>query len=218
MALAIFDLDNTLIAGDSDHAWGEFLVDQGIVNELHYRQTNDKFFQDYQKGTLIIEDYLAFALEPLAKNTLANLYAWRQAFFQEKIIPLMLPKALDLIARHRARQDVLMIVTATNQFVTEPIAQALGIEHLIATMPERNEHGFTGKVSGIPSFQEGKVTRLKQWLEAHPYSMTGSYFYSDSHNDLPLMKLVEYPVAIDPDDILKRYCIAHHWPIKSLRN
>lgn len=218
MALAIFDLDNTLIAGDSDHAWGEYLVEQGVVDAEHYRQKNDKFYQDYQNGCLAIEEYLRFALEPLARNTLDDLYKWRRAFFEDKIKPLMLPKAAQLIARHRHNNDILLIITATNRFVTEPIAQALGIEHLIATEPELNQHGFTGKVTGIPSFKEGKISRLKQWLSTRPYSLEGAYFYSDSHNDLPLMKLVEFPVAIDPDDELRSYCDAHQWPIHSLRN
>lgn len=218
MALAIFDLDNTLIAGDSDHAWGEYLVEQGVVDAAYYQQKNNQFYQDYQNGSLVIEDYLDFALAPLANNTLEDLHQWRQAFFEHKIKPLMLPQATQLITEHTNNNDTLLIITATNRFVTEPIAAAFGITHLIATEPEKDQQGYTGKVAGVPSFKDGKITRLKQWLDLHPHSMEGSYFYSDSHNDLPLLKLVEYPVAIDPDDELRNYCEVQGWPIRSLRH
>ena len=217
MALAIFDLDNTLIAGDSDHAWGEYLVEQGIVDEKIYKDSNDKFLKDYQNGNLNIEEYLAFALQPLAKHPIKDLHNWRQDFFERKIQPLILPKALELIAHHRTQGDFLLIITATNRFVTELIAQALEVDHLIATEPEQNEQGYTGRVSGTPSYKEGKIVRLNEWLSEQEYDMEGAYFYSDSHNDLPLLKLVEYPIAIDPDDTLRKYCETHHWPIRSLR-
>lgn len=218
MALVIFDLDHTLIAGDSDHAWGEFLVERKIVDAEYYKYHNDKFYHDYQTGLLKIEEYLSFALQPLAENSLENLLAWREEFITEKITPLMLVKAKALIARHRAQNDTLLIITATNRFVTEPIAQLLGINDLIATDPEQTKQGFTGKVSGTPSFKEGKITRLNAWLENKQLSMKGSYFYSDSHNDLPLLKVVDNPVAVDPDEILRAHCEAHNWPIKSLRD
>jgi HAD superfamily hydrolase (TIGR01490 family) len=218
VALVIFDLDNTLIAGDSDHAWGEYLVEHKIVDAKYYKKKNDQFFQDYQSGQLIIEEYLAFALEPLAKNTLDNLLKWRKAFLTEKILPIMLPKAKELIAKHRKKGDYLLIITATNHFVTELIAQLLQVDDLIATVPEKNDNGFTGNISGTPSFKEGKITRLNEWLKNNNHVMSGSYFYSDSHNDLPLLKLVDNPIAIDPDDILKTYCEKNNWPVQTLRN
>lgn len=218
MALAIFDLDNTLIAGDSDHSWGEFLVEQGIVDALTYKQANDKFYQDYLDGTLDIFEYLEFALAPLAQLPSPQLEQLREQFLEQKIMPLMLPKAEQLIEEHRTAGDTLLIITATNRFVTERIAETLGISNLIATEPELINQTFTGKVSGTPSFKEGKVTRLKEWLEEHPHDLTGSYFYSDSHNDIPLMQLVENPIAIDPDEKLREYCEQHEWRIESLRH
>jgi len=218
VALVIFDLDNTLIAGDSDHAWGEFLVERKIVDAEYYQAKNDQFFKDYQSGGLVIEEYLAFALEPLANNNLDDLLAWREAFIAEKILPLMLPKAKALIEKHRKQGDYLLIITATNHFVTERIAQLLEVDDLIATEPEKNNQGFTGNISGTPSFKEGKITRLNEWLETHNHSMTGSYFYSDSHNDLPLLKLVDNPIAVDPDDTLEAYCEKNNWPVQTLRN
>ena len=216
--MVIFDLDNTLIAGDSDHAWGEFLVERKIVDAEYYQAKNDQFFKDYQSGGLVIEEYLAFALEPLANNNLDDLLAWREAFIAEKILPLMLPKAKALIEKHRKQGDYLLIITATNHFVTERIAQLLEVDDLIATEPEKNNQGFTGNISGTPSFKEGKITRLNEWLETHNHSMTGSYFYSDSHNDLPLLKLVDNPIAVDPDDTLEAYCEKNNWPVQTLRN
>jgi HAD superfamily hydrolase (TIGR01490 family) len=218
VALVIFDLDNTLIAGDSDHAWGEFLVEQKIVDADYYQTKNDQFFQDYQSGSLVIEEYLAFALEPLAKHTLEDLLSWREDFLSEKILPLMLPKAKALIEKHRKQGDYLLIITATNHFVTELIAKLLNVDDLIATNPEQNSVGFTGKVAGTPSFKEGKITRLNEWLKCNNHSMTGSYFYSDSHNDLPLLQLVDNPVAIDPDETLRTYCEKNNWVIQSLRD
>ena len=217
MALVIFDLDNTLIAGDSDHAWGECLVERKIVDADYYQAKNDQFFQDYHSGNLVIEEYLAFALEPLANNTLDNLLSWRETFIEEKILPIMLPKAKALIEKHRQQGDFLLIITATNHFVTELIAQLLGVDDIIATIPEKNNTGFTGNISGTPSFKEGKITRLNEWLKDNNHSMSDSYFYSDSHNDLPLLKLVDNPIAVDPDTILKAYCEKNNWPIQSLR-
>jgi len=218
VALVIFDLDNTLIAGDSDHAWGEFLVERKIVDAAYYQAKNDQFFQDYQSGNLIIEEYLAFALEPLANNTLDDLLSWREDFLTKKIIPLMLPKAKALIEKHRKQGDYLLIITATNHFVTERIAQLLEVDDLIATEPEKDNHGYTGKIAGTPSFKEGKITRLNEWLKSNNYSMKGSYFYSDSHNDIPLLELVDNPVAVDPDETLRAYCEKNQWPIQTLRN
>ena len=178
---------------------------------------NDKFLKDYQNGELNIEEYLAFALKPLAEHSTENLHNWRQDFFETKIQPIILPKAVELITHHREQGDFLLIITATNRFVTELIAQALNVDHLIATEPEQDEQGYTGRVYGTPSYREGKISRLNDWLSKEDHSIEGAYFYSDSHNDLPLLELVEHPIAVDPDDVLRKYCETHHWPIRSLR-
>ncbi len=218
MALAIFDLDNTLIGGDSDHAWGEFLVEQGVVDATLYRQANDRFYEDYQAGALDILQYLEFALAPLAAHEPRTLHQWREQFIREKIQPLMLPKAEALISEHRGKGDTLLIITATNRFVTEPIAEALDIPNLIATEPEHIDGRYTGKVAGTPSFQEGKIHRLEDWLREQNTDMEGSYFYSDSHNDLPLLEQVSFPVAVDPDDTLRATSEQRGWPIITLRD
>jgi len=218
VTLAIFDLDNTLIAGDSDYLWGQYLVDQGIVNRDEYEAANARFYEDYKQGQLDIREFLNFALQPLAQHDPEQLYAWRADFVREKIEPILLPAARRLIEEHRSIGDTLMIITATNRFVTEPIARLYGIEHLIATTPEFKEGRYTGHYEGTPCFQEGKVTRLDEWLNQHECSLEGSWFYSDSHNDLPLLGRVRHPVAVDPDDILRQHATQESWPVLSLRN
>jgi HAD superfamily hydrolase (TIGR01490 family) len=218
VTLAIFDLDNTLIAGDSDYLWGQYLVDQGIVNRGEYETANARFYEDYKQGQLDIREFLNFALQPLAQHDPEQLYAWRSEFVRTKIEPILLPAARRLIEEHRSIGDTLMIITATNRFVTEPIARLYGIEHLIATKPEFKDGRYTGQYEGIPCFQEGKVTRLDEWLNQHQRSLEGSWFYSDSHNDLPLLGLVCHPVAVDPDDILSQYANQQGWPLLSLRH
>lgn len=218
LSLAIFDLDNTLIAGDSDHLWGEFLIEQQHVNGVEFARQNDRFYQDYQNGTLDIEAYLAFALAPLTRFSASELTELHRQFMQEKISPLMLDKAADLIEQHRRQGDTLLIITATNRFVTAPIAERLGIANLLASEPEVVDGRYTGKACGIPCFQEGKVKRLQHWLEQEQQSMAMSYFYSDSANDLPLLKQVTHPVAVDPDPRLLQYAKEHNWPIISLRD
>ncbi|WP_396588306.1 HAD family hydrolase [Bermanella sp. R86510] len=218
MALAIFDLDNTLIAGDSDHGWGEFLVEQGIVDQHLYQEKNDYYFQQYQQGKLDILDYLQFSLQPLTQHDLATLHKLRDQFVAEKIIPIITQKSRELLAKHRQAGDYLLIITATNLFVTEPIAKELGVDDIIATEPEFIDGAYTGKVAGIPSFQDGKVKRLTEWLAQNELSLQGSYFYSDSQNDLPLLKQVDYPVAVDADPTLLQYAQDHDWPIISLRD
>lgn len=218
MALAIFDLDNTLLAGDSDHAWGEFLVEKGIVDAELYQQANDQFLKDYQTGNLDIQAYLEFALKPLSTHSLTELHALREAFFETKIKPMMLPKAFDLLQSHRDKGDFLLIITATNRFVTEIIAKAFGVDDLIATNPEMIDNTFTGKVAGTPSFKEGKITRLNEWLSDKQHTLSGAFFYSDSHNDTPLLEVVDFPIAVDPDDILRQTSINNNWPIQSLRD
>ncbi len=179
MTLAIFDLDNTLLAGDSDHAWGEFLVEESIVDAEEYRKANDRFYQEYLNGELDIMHYLSFALQPLARHDMKQLLAWREQFVEKKIQPMMLTNATKLLDSHRAQGHTLLIITATNRFVTEPVAELLGIEHLIATEPELVNGRYTGEVAGVPSFQDGKVTRLNDWLESTGESLEGAWFYSD---------------------------------------
>ena len=216
MALAIFDLDNTLLSGDSDYLWGVYLADNGIVDRAHYEAENARFFEDYKAGRLDIYEFLAFSLRPLADNQPADLERWRAEFLRKIIDPLIGAPARDLVERHRERGDTPMIITATNSFVTRPIAERFGIRHLIATEPHRENGRFTGRVAGEPSFREGKVTRLRQWLDGTGNDLEGSYFYSDSHNDLPLLELVDHPVAVDPDDQLKMVAEARRWPVISL--
>lgn len=218
MSLAIFDLDNTLIAGDSDHLWGEFLIEQQHVDRADFQEQNDQFYQDYQNGSLDIHAYLAFALEPLTRFTPEQLKDLHLQFMQQKISPLMLRKAADLIEQHRQQGDTLLIITATNRFVTAPIAERLGIPHLLASEPEVIDGRYTGKSCGIPCFQDGKVTRLQQWLEQQQLTQGTTYFYSDSANDLPLLQQVSHPVAVDPDPRLQKYAEDHSWPIISLRD
>lgn len=217
MSLAIFDLDNTLLAGDSDYLWGQFLVEQGIVDREYYEVSNARFYQDYREGKLDIAGFLRFALQPLADNEPEALTAWRAQFLEQKIRPIMLPAAHRLIEQHRQQGDLPVVITATNSFVTEPIVRLYGIEHLIATVPEVAEGRFTGRHLGTPCFREGKVTRLQEWLEGSDYDLEGSWFYSDSHNDQPLLSMVENPVAVDPDEQLQRWAEARGWPIISLR-
>jgi HAD superfamily hydrolase (TIGR01490 family) len=217
LSLAIFDLDNTLLGGDSDHAWGEFIVAHQIVDPEAYQAQNDRFFNDYLAGKLDIQVYLNFCLQLLGEHETAQLNAWHEAFMAEKITPIILPKALALIEKHRAAGDTLMIITATNRFITAPIARKLGIDILLATECERDDKGFTGRTTDVPCFREGKVTRLQRWLLENNRTLNGSYFYSDSHNDLPLLSMVEHPVAVDPDETLKAHAEAQGWPVVSLR-
>ncbi|MBZ0328753.1 HAD-IB family hydrolase [Halomonas sp. ANAO-440] len=218
MSLAIFDLDNTLLSIDSDHAWGEFLLEQGAVDPQAYREANDRFMADYNAGTLDIHAFLAVALQPLVDNSPEQLAAWHQQFMASKIEPHILAKGEELVARHRTRGDTLLIITATNRFITGPIAERLGIDHLIAVEPEMVDGRYTGKVSGTPSYREGKVKRLEEWLADKDLTLDGSWFYSDSHNDLPLLELVDHPVAVDPDDTLREVAEQKGWRIISLRD
>jgi HAD superfamily hydrolase (TIGR01490 family) len=217
MALAIFDLDNTLLGGDSDYLWGEFLVERNIVDGETYHEANRIFYEQYKHGTLDIFEFLAFTLKPLSEHNTSDLYAWRDEFLKEKIHPIMLPAAKQLVDKHRQYGDTLMIITATNSFITGPIAKEFGITHLIATDPEISNGVYTGRVAGTPSFKEGKVVRLNEWLSEHKASLDGSYFYSDSHNDIPLLEQVSIPVAVDPDDALRDYAQERGWEILSLR-
>ncbi|MGM0915731.1 MAG: HAD family hydrolase [Pseudomonadota bacterium] len=218
MSLAIFDLDNTLLSIDSDHAWGEFLLEQGAVDPVAYREANDRFLADYEAGTLDIHAFLEVALRPLAENSPEQLAAWHQQFMASKIEPHILDKGEELLARHRARGDTLLIVTATNRFITGPIAERLGVDDLIAVEPEIVDGHYTGKVNGTPSYREGKVKRLEEWLADKDQTLDEAWFYSDSHNDLALLEIVEYPVAVDPDPTLREVAQARGWRIISLRD
>ncbi len=216
MSLAIFDLDNTLLRGDSDHAWGQFLVENHIVDGAVYARENNRYYAEYQAGTLDIMEFLAFVLRPLAQHDRAALDNWHRQYMQAKILPMITPAARALVEQHRARGDTLLIITATNRFVTAPIAREFGIEHLIATEPEERDGRFTGRVAGIPSYREGKVARLNDWMREHGQTLASSWFYSDSHNDLPLLSLVDHPVVVNPDEILDRQARQRGWPILSL--
>lgn len=218
MSLAIFDLDNTLIADDSDYLWGQFLVDQGIVDKEQYEHANAKFYEDYRQGKLDIVEFLNFSLQPLADNEPEQLYQWREQFIEQIITPILLKPAQQLIDKHRARGDTLLVITATNRFVTEPIVKLYGIDNLLATTPEFVDGRYTGGFMGVPCFREGKVTLLEAWLENSPHTLKGSWFYSDSHNDLPLLSLVDNPVAVDPDEKLVEAAKQADWSIISLRN
>lgn len=217
MALALFDLDNTLLAGDSDYLWGVFLGELGVVDKVSHESMNQHFYDQYKAGVLDILEFLAFSLKPLADNDPADLAAWHERFMTEMIEPLISPAAEALVQRHRAAGDTLMIITATNSFVTAPIARRFGIEHLIATEPEQVDGRYTGRVAGTPSFREGKVVRLTEWLASHGGDLAGSWFYSDSHNDLPLLERVDNPVAVDPDPQLHHHAQTLGWPVISLR-
>ncbi|OED42679.1 phosphoserine phosphatase [Endozoicomonas sp. (ex Bugula neritina AB1)] len=218
MALAIFDLDNTLIANDSDHLWGEFMASHGLVDSNEFRTKNDYFYKEYVKGTLNIYEYLNFCLKPLSNYSLIELKIWHDRFMKDDIHPIMLQKGHDLITKHREQGDYIMIITATSRFVTGPIAEAFNVDTLLAIEPEIINNRYTGKTVGVLTYQEGKVTRLNEWLIEHPeLSMEGSTFYSDSKNDLPLLKLVTHPVAVDPDPELKKHAKQKGWPIISLR-
>ena len=218
MRLALFDLDNTLLAGDSDFEWAQFLIEQGVLDREVYEARNQQFYDQYKAGTLDIHEFLDFQLKPLSRHPRSQLDAWHAEYMRTKILPMVAKGTAALLDRHRA--DTRVVVTATNSFVTAPIARHLGIEHLIATDPEQVDGRFTGGVAGLPSFREGKVARLDQWLArrgAGWADVTESWFYSDSLNDLPLLERVHHPVAVDPDPTLRAHAEGHGWPVISLR-
>lgn len=217
MALAIFDLDNTLIADDSDYLWGQFLVDRNIVDKDYYEAANAKFYEDYKRGELDIVEFLDFSLKPLSQHSAEQLFAWREQFIAEIISPILLKPAQELVNKHKVKGDTLLVITATNRFVTEPIVKLYGIDNLLATTPEFKEGAYTGRFEGIPCFQQGKVELLEQWLENSEETLEDSYFYSDSHNDLPLLGKVDHPVAVDPDEKLQAAAEKSGWPVISLR-
>jgi HAD superfamily hydrolase (TIGR01490 family) len=216
MRLAVFDLDNTLLAGDSDHLWGRWLVTHGVVDAETYARENDRFYREYQAGTLDIYAYAAFSLRPLVDHPLEKLLALRERFVTEAIAPLVAPQAPALIERHRAQGDDLLITTATSRFVTEPIAALLGIPSLIATDAEYVDGRYTGRIAGTPNFREGKVERLQAWLAERP-AYEHLTCYSDSLNDIPLLEMGRQAVAVDPDPALRLAAESRGWPVISLR-
>ncbi len=213
MALALFDLDNTLLAGDSDYLWGVFLSEKGVVDRDTYERENERFYEEYKEGRLDIMEFLTFSLRPLAENDPAQLHAWREEFLREKIDPIITEDAHLLVEMHRKRGDTLAVITATNAFVTAPIVERFGVPNLIATEPEMVEGRYTGRVRGIPCFREGKVKRLKAWLAGRDESLENAWFYSDSHNDLPLLELVSHPMPVDPDPALETVAAEKGWPV-----
>ena len=217
MNLAIFDLDNTLLGGDSDYLWGRYLIEQGLVDGEYYERENRRFYEEYKVGTLDIYEFLRFSLQPLSQHDMVTLHEWRKNYKQKKIEAIMLPAARALLQQHRDQGHTLLIITATNRFVTEPIAAMLGVEHLLATEPEAKQGRYTGNVSGTPCFREGKVENLKLWLKDTGMNLASSWFYSDSLNDLPLLEMVTHPVAVDPDDTLADHARMRAWPIISQR-
>jgi HAD superfamily hydrolase (TIGR01490 family) len=221
MNLALFDLDNTLLAGDSDFEWAQFLIGKGVLDREVHEARNLEFYEHYKAGTLDIHAFLDFQLAPLSRHPRAELDAWHREFMATRILPAIGRSARALVARHAAQGDLLAIVTATNSFVTGPIAREFGIAHLIATVPEQEHGRFTGKPRGLPSFREGKITRVEAWLESLGLwwgSFGRSHFYSDSLNDLPLLEKVTDPVAVDPDPTLEAHARKAAWPVISLRN
>jgi HAD superfamily hydrolase (TIGR01490 family) len=218
--LALFDLDHTLISGDSDYEWGQFLIEHGVLAREQYEAQNAAYYEQYKAGTLDIHEFLGFALRPLAAHTAEELERWHAQFMASRIRPMILGRARALVGEHRDARDLCAIVTATNSFVTAPIAREFGVPHLVATEPERIDGRFTGRVAGVPCFREGKIARVAQWLEGlgkRLEDFAETSFYSDSHNDLPLLERVSRPVAVDPDEALAAAARARGWPVISLR-
>jgi HAD superfamily hydrolase (TIGR01490 family) len=217
--LALFDLDNTLLSGDSDYEWAQFLIERGVLDRAAYEAKNDHFFRQYKAGRLDIHEFLEFQLAPLARHPRAKLDAWHAEFMRARARPMIREKGLALVRRHRDEGHLCAIITSTNAFIAAPIAREFGAEHLIATELEVRDGRFTGRPSGTPSFRQGKVTRLAEWLGGLGRtlaSFSASWFYSDSLNDLPLLERVTHPVAVDPDETLRGEAQARGWQIISL--
>jgi HAD superfamily hydrolase (TIGR01490 family) len=220
MRLALFDLDNTLLTGDSDYEWGQFLVDRGVLDRGRYEAQNRTYYEQYVAGTLDIHEYLGFALRPLAEHTAQELEKWNAEFMRLRILPMITPAARSLVKDHAIQGDLCAIITATNSFITSPIAREFGVRHLIATEPESRDGRFTGGIRGAPCFREGKIERLDQWLAGLGRRLGDfdqSTFYSDSHNDLPLLERVTRPVAVDADEALAAEAARRGWATLSLR-
>ncbi len=218
-SFALFDLDHTLIPIDSDQSWGRFTTEVGVTDAQEFLRTNEAFYQDYCRGELDIAAYVRFTTQAARLMGQQKANALRERYLQEVITPQIRPEALALVQSHRERGDHLVIVTATNEWITRPIAALFGIEDLIAVELQKDESGWiTGEINGIPSLGEGKLKRVEQWLRAQELVMSEveATFYSDSINDAPLMRAVKYPVATNPDERLKALAIEKSWPILDL--
>lgn len=219
MELVLFDLDNTLLAGDSDFEWAQFLIGKGVLDPEVHEARNNVFYEQYKAGTLDIFEFLDFQLQPLARHDRAQLDAWHAEFMRTRIVPMIGEPARRLVNKHLEDDAIVAIVTATNSFVTGPIAREFRIPHLIATIPAMENGQFTGKPRGLPSFKAGKIARVEEWLESMGLywgSFERTWFYSDSHNDLPLLERVTHPVAVDPDPTLRAHAEQAGWPVLSL--
>lgn len=219
MTLALFDLDNTLLDGDSDYEWGRFLVNKGLVDPLIYNQQNEYFYEQYAQGTLDIHAYSSFAFKPLAERTMDELNVLHEEYMRDYIQPIMTDKSKQLIKQHQAAGDTVVIITATNSFIAKPIADAFGVEHFMATDPLIVDGRYVAKIDGTPCFREGKITKLKEWLanRQDTQGFTGSYFYSDSINDLPMLELVDKPIVVNADEKLMAIAKERGWKSISLR-
>lgn len=220
MKLVLFDLDNTLLAGDSDFEWAQFLISKGVLDREAHEARNHEFYEHYKAGTLNIHAFLDFQLKPLGRHPKEQLLAWRDEYVQTRVRPMMTDRARALVRQHQQQADLVAIITATNRFVTAPIAHEFGVEHLIATEVEEIDGQYTGRGTGIPCFKEHKITRLDMWLSDQGLlweDVTESWFYSDSLNDLPLLQRVTHPFAVDPDATLEAHAKLNGWPIISLR-
>ena len=218
MTLALFDLDNTLLSGDSDYEWGCFLVKKNLVDQAYYETENLKFYEQYKQGTLDIYEFSAFSFQPLTEYSMDVLQVLHDEFMQTVVVPMMSSKSRDLIKHHKQRGHTLLVITATNSFITRPIVQAFGIDILLATEPKICNGRYTTEIEGTPCFQEGKITRLQEWLKQNNESLEGSFFYSDSINDIELMQQVAHPVAVDPDEKLRKIAVQRGWKVISLRD
>ncbi|MDC0423245.1 HAD-IB family hydrolase [Methylophilaceae bacterium] len=220
MKLAIFDLDNTLLNGDSDYNWSLFLIQHGVLDADTYKERNEQFFKEYQSGNLDVYAYCEFQFKTLKDNSRELLDELRADYVNTIIKPMITKEAKDLVESHRKENHKLLIITATNSYITRPIADLFDIEDLIGTDLEELNGQFTGKVSGLPSFQEGKITRLNLWLDKRGIKfqeLEKTFFYSDSMNDIPLLEKVSNPVAVNPDETLQKKAIKENWPIIQLR-
>jgi HAD superfamily hydrolase (TIGR01490 family) len=216
LTIALFDLDHTLIDGDSEVLWGEFLGNRGLVDPREYQREALRFFDLYKSGRLDINEFLEFQLHFLSLHDMATLLRLRAEFVEDKLRQILLPRARALIEDHKVSGHTSVIITASSRFIAEPVAELYGMDGLIATEAEIVDGRYTGRAAGVPSFAAGKVTRVRQWLDSNGGTWAGSWFYSDSHNDLPLLHEVEHPVAVDPDPILAAEAARMGWPVISL--
>lgn len=216
MDLVLFDLDHTLLNGDSDFSWGEFLYEIGAVDG-HYKKRNQDFFAAYQRGELDLAEYIKFSLQPLAQNSMQQLLNWHRQFLTQKIKPMITTDAINLVRRHQSKGDFTAIITSTNSFITRPIGEIFGIKTVIATEPELVDGHFTGEIEGVPCFREDKINNLEKWLDQHKLNYRKSWFYSDSFNDIPLLSWVDRPVVVNGDAMLVKHAIKNNWLMLSLK-